>query len=94
MTDEDMTHEELCALALAADPDTAVDDDAVSVWAATGIAASAPLPEWYMPTSVGGVARLCGWRRRAAGVTVALVSSSFLAITAAGLCNTYGQIHL
>lgn len=46
------------------------------------------LPEWYMPFA-GGVA-LTGWRRKAALVIVA----SFLALTAAGLCGTYGYVGL
>ena len=84
-----MTHDELCALALAADPDTAVDDDAVCL--SELIAPDAPrrLPEWYMPAPMGGAAPLRGWRRR----VVVLVIAAFLLITALGLCNTYGQLH-
>jgi hypothetical protein len=82
--------DDLTALALAADPDVAVDDDAVCL--ADLLASRAPrlLPEWYMPAPMGPARPLRGWRR---GV-VLLVVASFLAITAAGLCNTYGQLHL
>jgi hypothetical protein len=38
--------------------------------------------------------RVRGWRRLALRVNVALIVSAFLTITAAGLCNTYGQLHL
>jgi hypothetical protein len=82
--------DELSALALAADPDAPVDDDAVCLWDLTGRLQSGRLPEWYMPSPAGGAPVLRGWRR----VVVFLVILSFLAITALGLCNTYGQLHL
>jgi hypothetical protein len=88
--DPGWTDAELSEAALAADPDTAVADDAVCLWDITGHGAQ-PLPEWYMPAPMGGV--LAGWRRRFARCTVALVIASFLAINAYGLCNTYGQLH-
>lgn len=44
------------------------------------------LPGWYMPAA-GGVS-LTGWRRAVALVIVV----AFFAITAYGLCSTYGQI--
>jgi len=84
-----VTDDELAALALAADPDVAVDDDAVPVWDVVGPDRRAPLPEWYMPSPVGGARLQRGWRRR----VVFLVIASFLTITAFGLCNTYGQLH-
>jgi hypothetical protein len=84
----DLTDDELCALALAADPDTTVDDDAVCLWdLAAPQGASPALPEWYMPAATGG-RLLRGWQR----IPVALVIASFLVINAAGLCNTYGQL--
>ena len=44
------TDDELSSLALAADPDTDVDDDAVSLWDhLAGSPSQGPLPEWYMP---------------------------------------------
>lgn len=77
---------ELVAEALAADPNTLVDADAVP------LAASTPgadlLPDWYMPGPAVGTRSLRGGRRRVAYVVVA----SFLAINAAGLCSTYGNV--
>lgn len=83
-----MTDEELTALALAADPDAPLDDDAVSIWDLDPDRADPLLPEWYMPAASGGVAAGPGWRRRVA----ILVIVSFLAINAAGLCSTYGPV--
>ena len=87
---EHVPDDELCAAALAADPDTPVADDAICLWALTGPGAQ-PLPEWYMPAPMGG--SLHGWRRQLARVNIALIIMSF-AINAYGLCNTYGQLHL
>ncbi len=84
----DLTDEELCALALAADPETIVDDDAVCLWDLAGPEGADPaLPDWYMPAVTGG-RLLRGWQR----IPVGLVIASFLLINAAGLCNTYGQL--
>jgi len=85
---EPFTDEELTALALAADPDTPLDDDAVSLWELTGDRPEQRLPEWYMPSPMGG-RLLGGWRRR----VIILVIVSFLTIDAYGLCNTYGWVH-
>jgi hypothetical protein len=79
--------EELTALALAADPDVAIDDDAVSLWELTETLADGPLPEWYMPAAAGG-RLLTGWRR----VPPVLVVGSLLTINACGLCITYGKL--
>jgi hypothetical protein len=82
-----ITDEELTAIALAADPDGFVPDDAPSLWEL-----QAPrdglLPDWYMPVSGAGTRRLRGWRRNTAWVLV----GTFLAIDAVGLCTTYGPI--
>lgn len=78
--------EELTALALAADPDIEVADDAVSLWELTGTKADGPLPEWYMPAAAGRL--LTGWRR----VPPVLVVGSLLLINACGLCITYGKL--
>jgi hypothetical protein len=86
-----MTDDELCAVALAADPDADVADDAVSLWDLTGHAPQ-PLPAWYMPAPMGSGLR--GWRRRLARFNVAMIIAAFVAINAYGLCNTYGQLHL
>lgn len=85
---EPLTDDELTALALAADPDAVVDEDAPSFWSLTSAETSGPLPEWYMPSSAGATRLPRGWRRR----VVLLIIISFLAIAASGLCSTYGQI--
>lgn len=84
---------ELCAAALAADPDTVVPDDAIpfEAWAATETRGA--LPGWYMPAPIGP-SSLHGWRRFVVRMSSALLVLSFLTITAAGLCNTYGDLHL
>jgi hypothetical protein len=73
--------DELVELALAADLDTPVSDDAVP-WSGAGAGAGL-LPSWYMPPSV----TVRGRRRR---VVVGVLVASFLAVNAAGLCVTYG----
>jgi hypothetical protein len=90
---DSVSDDELCALALAADPETAVPDDAVCLWDVTGSGVVQVLPEWYMPSPMPGPRKLTGWRRNLARVNVGLIIVSFLTINAAGLCNTYGQLH-
>src|SRR5205807_1642960 len=85
---EPISDEELCAMALAADPDPEVDGDAVPLIEVLG-GTRTWLPAWYMATPVAGGAPVRGWRRS----VVALVIAAFLVITAFGLCNTYGQLH-
>ncbi len=89
----DLTDAELTALALAADPDAPVGDDAVSLWELTGDPHAGPLPSWYMPAPMRAP-RFSGWRAWAVRSGVVSVVASFVVINAAGLCNTYGQIHL
>ena len=84
-----LSDDELCAQALAADPNVELDRDAVSLWELAGSDEHAPLPDWYMPAPIGGARVLRGWRRW----VVSPVILSFLVITAYGLCNTYGQLH-
>ncbi|MGZ6967859.1 MAG: hypothetical protein ACXVKN_08995 [Acidimicrobiia bacterium] len=81
------TDEELCALALVADPETEVADDAVSLWELTGAPEEGPLPSWYMPAAAGG-RLLSGWRR----VPPLLIVGSLLVINGCGLCITYGKL--
>jgi hypothetical protein len=81
--DEELTDEELAALALAADPDVPLSDDAVPIRAHDG---EELLPDWYMPAPTSGARP--GWRRRIAITAV----SSILLINAAGLCVTYGPV--
>jgi hypothetical protein len=78
-----LSDEELADLALAADPEPALGDDAVPFQVPTG---GELLPDWYMPAPVVGARR--GWRRR---VAVGVVSSILL-VNAAGLCVTYGPV--
>src|ERR1700730_17157248 len=87
---EPLRDEELAALAVAADPDTPVDDNAVCLWQLTGSGTDDLLPEWYMPSPARGIPRLRGWRR---WVTLIIIAS-FLAIEAYGLCSTYGRVVL
>lgn len=77
--------DELCALALSADPCAALADDAVPYDVVVGSTASL-LPDWYMARATA--VAVSPWRRR---VTVAVVAA-FLLIDAAGLCSTYGVI--
>jgi len=82
---EPLSDEELTALALAADPDQPLDEDAVPIDVYLG-SSSKPLPEWYMAPVM---TRFTGRFGRAVVLTVA---SAFLLIEAFGLCSTYGQI--
>jgi len=82
--DEPLSDDELTALALAADPDQPLGDDAVPIDLFLRGTAGA-LPEWYMASPR---ARLRG--RMARSVILAIVAS-FLLIEAFGLCSTYGQ---
>jgi len=84
---------ELTELALAADPDAAVADDAIplsELLAATGGEGpgAGDLPGWYMPPAMGGGRLLQGWRRR----IVLVIVASFVLINAYGLCSTYGHV--
>ncbi len=76
------TDDELSALALAADPDMSIPDDAVPFGRPVGDGAL--LPEWYMP--VPGSFR----RTRLRVVAVAAIIGSLVLVNGAGLCVTYG----
>lgn len=89
-----LTDDELSAAALAADPDTPADADAVCFWDLIEARPEHVLPEWYMPSPMGGTRSLFGWRRQLVRFNVGVIVASFLAINAYGLCNTYGQLHL
>ena len=75
--------EELTALALAADADPVIDEDAVP-WSIAPAAVTAALPGWYMPQALA--TRCRGWR---AWLVPAIVAA-FLIVDAFGLCSTYG----
>ena len=92
MTPDQFTDDELADLALALDVDTPVSCDAVPIAEILGSDAAGPLPEWYLPSRMG-VRRLHGWRGQLVRGSALSVIASFVVITAAGLCNTYGQLH-
>lgn len=82
---EPVSEGELVALALAADPDAGPTEDAVPVDVYLGSQPSL-LPLWYMPRPLARPGSK--WRV----VVVVAVVAVFLAIEAAGLCSTFGQI--
>jgi len=85
MSEGGFTDDELTALALAADPNLPIDEDAVPI---SFYLAQLPigLPNWYMPpVMVRGGKR---WRIP----VVLLVVAAFLVIEGLGLCNTFGQL--
>ena len=86
------TDDELTELALASDMDVGVGDDAVPISQVLGPSAEGPLPCWYLPAP-RGARRLSGWRGRIVRWSALSVIASFVVINAAGLCNTYGQLH-
>jgi hypothetical protein len=84
---EQISDQELTALALAADPSVPLDRDAVA-WDGAILHQPGLLPDWYMPTPAGS--RDGRWPRSVViGLTV-----GFLMINAAGLCITSGFISL
>jgi hypothetical protein len=85
--------DELAAEALAADPDLVIPCDARSLWELTATGTRDVLPSWYMPAPMGAP-DVSGWRLVLLRWSVALVIAAFVTIDAAGLCNTYGQLHL
>ena len=80
-----ISDEELTALALAADPNATIDDDAVA-WSGQVLHRSGLLPDWYMPTPA---AMRTGRLPRALVITLIV---GFVAINAFGLCVTSGFI--
>jgi hypothetical protein len=82
-----VTDDELAALALHADPDAAVSDDAACLWDLTGEPGLGGLPSWYMP-AWRGVRVRSAWRR----AVILLVVVAFVVINAYGLCSTYGHV--
>lgn len=86
--DEPVSDDDLTAAALAADPDTAAGDDAVSLWELQGRDQEGLLPGWYMPVAPTGTGLLHGWRRRLGWFIII----TFLVIDGVGLCSTYGPL--
>jgi len=83
--DQAFTEAELTALALAAEPDGRIDDDAVPVAEYLGQHGGL-LPQWYMPTPMARSGSR--WR---IPVVLAIVAA-FVVIEAFGLCSTFGQL--
>jgi hypothetical protein len=79
---DSFTDEELTALALAADPEAPIPDDAVPFGQPD--VDGALLPEWYMP--LPGSIR----RTRPRVVAVVGIIASLIVVNGAGLCVTYG----
>lgn len=84
-TEEAISDEELCELALRGDPDAPLSDDAMPL-RLPGPAGASLLPTRYMPPVVATLKHR--WRRPVAMTLVI----AFLFIEAAGLCSTYGQL--
>lgn len=82
-----VSDDELEALAMAADPDSPLDPDAVPFSVATE-EADGLLPDWYMPVASSPV-RSKGRRMMARGIVLALI-----VINGAGLCVTSGFVEL
>jgi hypothetical protein len=81
-----LTDDELTALALAADPDTPLGEDAIPLsMHAAQFAGS--LPQWYMPPATARHGSR--WRLPVIGTIIA----AFLLIDALGLCNTFGLLN-
>lgn len=89
-SDPVFSEDDLAELALAADPDAGVADDAVplSEFLGAGAGSGELLPDWYMPAPAGAGRLLEGWRRR----VVLLIVASFVLLNAYGLCSTYGYV--
>ncbi len=83
--DAPLTDVELEELALSADPDAPLDEDAVPIAAFLG-QGTGLLPEWYMPSPL--VRSTARWR---VPVVLAIVAA-FVVIEALGLCSTFGQL--
>jgi hypothetical protein len=81
----DFSDEELAVLALAADPDAPLGEDAVPLSVYLG-QISDLLPQWYMPTAMARPGK--GWRTP----VVLVIVAAFLTIEALGLCSTFGQL--
>ena len=84
-----LTDDELTALALAADPNAPLSEDAVPIGVHLAQFGT-PLPLWYMPQAMAVAGAGHRWRVP----LVAIVVGAFLLIEALGLCNTYGVLSL
>lgn len=87
MSSTAISDEELCALALAADPKTVPDRDAKPWTFGFGFETN-PLPDWYMPRP------LASRRGRATQAVVVSVALGMVVVCAFGLCVTSGFLQL
>jgi hypothetical protein len=78
-----ISDEDLEAMALAADPDVVLDDDAVP-FVIDGLAGADLLPGWYMPVPQSTK------RTPARMIGAATIIGALVLVNAAGLCVTYG----
>jgi hypothetical protein len=85
--DEPFTDDELTELALAADLDPPLDDDAVPFRSDDGRFGDL-LPDWYMPAPASRRGR------RAHVVVTSVIVLSLMAVNAVGLCVTYGHLEI
>ncbi len=83
-----ITEEQLTELAMAADPNEPIDEEAVplSVYLGGLEQSGGLLPQWYMPTPMAR----SGSRWRLPVVLV--IVAAFVVIEASGLCSTFGQL--
>jgi hypothetical protein len=79
------TDAELTELALAADPDAPIGEEAVPL-AVYLDQAPGLLPSWYMPTPMVRTGK--AWRLP----VVLVIVAAFVIIEALGLCSTFGQL--
>jgi hypothetical protein len=82
------TDAELTSMALAADPDAPLGDDAIPLAVHLAQFAGATLPQWYMAPAMARSGRR--WRTPVVGTIIV----AFLLIEVLGLCNTFGQLTL
>jgi hypothetical protein len=82
------TEAELAELAMAADPDAPMGDDAVPLSVYLG-QESGLLPQWYMPSPM---VRSGASRKRWRLPVVLVIVAAFVVIEAFGLCSTFGQV--
>jgi hypothetical protein len=88
MTPADVvSDDELTALALAADPQAPMDDDAEPWHFGYGFIKN-PLPDWYMPMP------MASRRGRGTRIAVGAVVAGLVVICAFGLCVTSGFLQL
>jgi hypothetical protein len=86
LLDSPLSDEELTRLALEADPDAPLSDEAIPLSLHLAQFAGAALPDWYMAPAMSARGR--GWRT----LVVCGIIFAFVLIEALGLCNTFGAL--